>query len=362
MIKFLTLNLVALLMTHSLFSQPLTPKQIGNKWGYANPKGDLIISAKYDFAGNFDTTGFAIAAVKGKPFKVDATPNSKAYGVRIDTVILINKSGKLIKSTLAYETVQSNLLGSIVLSNIQSKLSMICEGVYQIITNKPNSIHYFEEDSIFIYAKGKRILNSKAGSEVGVTDMLHLETDKDACSSGIIIFYCLKAFSTKGPILKSLIGVNNEGEIIFQNPNAVGTGRNGGFSNNLSTYMSNKEGNGWGGYYGYIDKKGKVVIPPKYNFVTPFSENKAVAGYFYDVNKETPGFKCFVIDTTGKELYAIKDLSSSPANDYNSNNIYETLIKENQYTKPHFINGIISFKIKSSKKCYNTKGEKVDCN
>src|SRR5205823_2011220 len=60
--------------------------------------------------------------------------------------------------------------------------------------------------------------------------------------------------------------IDNTGKIIINNPEL---GNYGDFSEGLASAQ-----NGWA-KYGYIDKTGKIIIPPQFDFTDKFSEGLA---------------------------------------------------------------------------------------
>ena len=108
--KSVFFTLLLFTFTHLIFSQQLIPYRVGDKWGYSNEKGEIVIKPKYEEAGFFN---YGMAWVKRKHkyayrnkwlritrFKFDRASNfaySRGYVKIGDESFCINKWGRKIE-------------------------------------------------------------------------------------------------------------------------------------------------------------------------------------------------------------------------------------------------------------------------
>lgn len=337
----LTILTLLCFSSNSVYSQMLFPKKIDQKWGYANNEGQLIVAAKFDHANEFDKAGYATAAKKGTGVKKD---NKET---RVDTVYLIDSTGKIVLSNPYRNFYEFSTYTA------SSSIAFVADGIYEVHKYKRESYTSFS-DSIYLYAGGRKIISTKS-YDSDFESMFQLASSNDSHNSGIVLYYCENATGPNGKISKKLIGINRYGKILFQIGNVLrNKNLKAGFFDGLSAFYSNQLVDGFGSY-GFIDTTGKIVIQPKYHFVTDFSEGYALAGYYIDFRKEANGFQCFVIDKSGKET-AVPALSIKPTINFYSSEVKNSLdyLMRN---KSKFSKGMI----KVLTKCINTKGEIVPC-
>ncbi|GIW60909.1 MAG: hypothetical protein KatS3mg087_1975 [Patescibacteria group bacterium] len=71
MIKNLLLKLILILLTFQTHAQTLVPYNCGDKWGYADETGKLVLPCRYDAISRF-INGRTVVEKNGKDMLIDA--------------------------------------------------------------------------------------------------------------------------------------------------------------------------------------------------------------------------------------------------------------------------------------------------
>ncbi|MHC4085211.1 MAG: WG repeat-containing protein [Planctomycetota bacterium] len=223
------------------FSEGLASVEIGNKWGYINQKGELVIKCKYDRARYFkeglasvkidDKSGFINS--KGEfviePQFDSARDFSEGLAVVIidDLYTYIDKTGQIITEKRFKRA--RNFSEGLAAVRIDRK--------WGYINKEGNIIIKCQYELVYPFSDGRAIVGR--------------HNDRWGYRSGFIL---------------SVIAQNGENITDLKFSRALR------FSEGLASIVN--EDRCWG----YIDKKGEVVIRPPFDIAYPFSEGIATVG------------------------------------------------------------------------------------
>ena len=258
MLKSIFIFAFTLAFFSTIFSQQLIPYRKNNKWGYANTKGEVVIKPQYNAANIFTTN---ITAVKkddkygfidqaGNPVtKFEFTRVSEFYNGQAsvwtkDTAYCINRFGEKIRG------------------------SVFCDG-------DKDYLQHFD-----IYTKNGKtgLINYAYFSESLIRDSLPAVWDQ------IIIndLYAAVKKENKWGVINKLGDLT--AELIYD---TIELDKNIYYRQFFKVKKDNK--------YGFLDEKGKEIVPPKYVKADFFSSSLArvwINDTFW-----------FYIDKTGREYY-----------------------------------------------------------
>lgn len=238
---------------------PLFPASLkttkGTKWGYINNKGNFIIKPRYDFAQDFQRNGLAIVSVKSQSG-------------------IINTSGEFVVKP-KYNSISSFSEGRAIVITKQG---------FQVINEKGQKLTKKAYHFISSYKNGRAIFSgtdSKNTYRYGYLDRSGDEV--------IPLTYLSASDFQNGRAVVQL----KENEFALIDPRGKITEKYlhpfvGHYGEGLLAFQQEKEG-----FYGYMNEKGKVVIPPKFKNVQAFHDGVAIVNdskdylYYYGlINKK----------------------------------------------------------------------------
>ncbi len=240
----------------------LYPVQSGEKYGYIDEQGAMVIAPQFDEAGRF-SEGYA------------AVQNQDLYG-------FVNKKGVLV-IPCQYEEVQSFSEG---------KAAVKTDGKWGFINTEGNVIIDFQFAVCKPFSEGRAVIKYDTGYR-GYID-----------ETGEIAIPCNYSFAesfSEGLALVYGVGEDYPHFIDINGNEAISSRRDfRSFSEGLALWDKSQKSNG---RYSYVNKEGKVVIDGEYMRAYPFSEGLAAVAVDYD--------KYYYIDTTGKLAFDRKRFRSA---------------------------------------------------
>jgi hypothetical protein len=281
------------------FSEGLAAVQVNKKWGFIDTTGKMIIEPRWDSAGHFnhgiasvrsglkygiiDKTGRVIIEPKWNyilqyPGELACVKSGDKYGI-------IDKTGKLIVPPIYDELIYGGesdyFYGGILAALKDGKWGFLDRTGKVAIDFKYDMIGY----GIICFPEGLQAVC--VGNKWGFIDRKGkwiIEPKYDMANE----FSDGLAAVEMGRIEKRKINFEYFGEII-----------NDGFSPRTSLFERERIP----GKFGFIDKTGKMIIPPQYDSV----------GYFYDGKcSVTYQDRSWIIDKTGKPIDIDSPLLSLP--------------------------------------------------
>lgn len=244
--------------TRAIYLFPVVKKEIGgNKWGYMDAKGKMVLPGTYDHAEDFQENGLAIVGLMDKSGVI----NDKGYFIvkpKYDTINPFSEGRAVVNDLQGFKVIDESG------KEITEKAYSIIVGEY-----KEGRVRAVEIDAHGKYLYG--YLN-KRGKEV--IPLLY-ETAND--------------FEKGKAVVKTKDGhfqlIDLTGKVLQSYPYAyVGNYREG-----LLPFKKSSEGKN-----GYIDEQGKTVIEPQFSNAEPFIDNRAIVS-LSENNRDLYG----VIDRTG---------------------------------------------------------------
>lgn len=244
------------------FSEGLAPVAIDGKYGYINKKGDLVIPLQYSFAGRF-YEGLAIASIKKK-----------------------------IKTGWSSKTIER----------------------YGFINKQQQWVIPPNYDDAFSFANGRALVGKRIPSEVDNASDTNIRYGYiDNTGKEVIPLTYKKGFafkktapenspSERTPTIEAVVAKSQGGELVYclidknGKPTTPVCSENKyfSFSAGLALVKTN-------GKYGFINRKGDFIIPPKYINANPFTAKNQPASVRDPVSKKW-GF----IDQKGKVVLPFK--------------------------------------------------------
>jgi len=234
----------------ALFRQGLVPVKVGDKWGYANTRGKLVIQPQYRIAYLFDESG--LAAVKPE--------NSVGYG-------FINTRGKLVIEPKFYlaepagfsqglapvRGLQTDLWGY-----IDTKGNFVIPPQFQYagpFTESGIAAVQLGRDSCYIDKEGNFVDAPPANSYVNQEDPFpHLPYRGEFAANGL-------AWASED--YRDQRGyIDRTGNLVIPRQFAYA----GDFGDNGLACVREEQD----GLYGYIDSTGQYVIPPQFDYAHGF--------------------------------------------------------------------------------------------
>lgn len=222
------------------FSEGLASVETGTKWGYINQKGELVIKCKYDWADHFKE-GLASVKLDDK------------YG-------FINSKGEfVIEAQFDYTRDFSEGLAAVEIDNkytyIDKTGQIITDRRFEDARNFSEGLAAVQVDTKWGYINkdGYIIINCQYEKVYPFSDGIALvrrHNGKWGYRSGFV-------FS----VIKQNGEVTDLGFIYAT-----------GFSEGLASIVNKDR------FWGYIDKKGEIVIRPRFDIAYPFSEGIATVG------------------------------------------------------------------------------------
>lgn len=253
------------------------------KWGYMNSQLELVIPCIYDEAPNFNN-GIAELNLNDDKLVLDSKGNTiiscKKHGYK-SLEIVSPYYDKWNKGRIGYGDDLSNQL--ILVVNSENKCGLLDTASNIIIPCKykkehiqwfcDNGYNYFtvlDNDEIIIYDKQQNELFRLPSNLIilEIKDGFVLIKDNESGSYGYL--------NMSGEILANCIyGYNDENKDYIEENNEMGNGYNMGdiiFEQPISEGLAILN---IGDRFGFIDNKGKVVVPLIYTAVTPFENGVA---------------------------------------------------------------------------------------
>ena len=277
------------LQNDKLFKNGVVAVKLNDKWGYINSKGKTVLDFKYDYAYNFSDNNLALVSENGKfgyinkkgEYIIDLLyEDASPY---FDGMAICKKDGKYgaINSygntSIEFEFDNiSKFCGNYAIATKNNKMGIIDKGGKTIIDFEYESISSVN-DNFYIYRIGTSTYVKTIKTS---TDNFYKKEFQEATltDNG----YCI--YRRNG--LYGLIGAKG---IIFDEKYATLTYKN---SDDYLVYSTT------GDYYGYIDFKGKIVLPEKYLFASTLND--------YAVIKYSGDELYYVINDNGKDCFSLK--------------------------------------------------------
>jgi hypothetical protein len=218
---------------------PVTLKEIGgNKWGYINEKGKMILTPIYEHAGDFQDNGLAIVRLMDHSGVID----SNGYFIvkpKYDTINPFSEGRATVITNQGFKVIDES--GKETTSKAYSFIGDYKEGRALIADT--------DEDGQYLYGylnrRGKEVLPLEYVAASDFSDGKAVVKNKDGTYSLI---------GLAGKIIKNydyaFVGNYGDGLLAFQKS--------------------------LGGKYGYIDEQGEVVIEPQFSEAQAFSQGRAI--------------------------------------------------------------------------------------
>lgn len=273
------------------------------KWGFINSLGKVVIPAKYSSVGSFHS-GVAFVEVDREWRLIDAT------GTLISATKLTNQPYWTGRGFIAEETsLRSgflNLKGKYDLPPEYSRIAPLFESQTDSRINGFGREDYSEEnyrDGMPVYRNAKYFLIGKDG-RYGVADgvgNIILKPQFDDISSfnkghaAVVVKRLLGFANTTGEIIikpqfysvspfDALIAVRDSSSSAYRLIDSRGNPVSGKSFEDIVTERGQWLSEGLAAYgadgkYGYFDSKGRVAIPPKFEFARPFQKGFAVVRF-----------------------------------------------------------------------------------
>lgn len=211
----------------------------GDQWGYINKNGEFKIQPQYDVAQDFQENGLAVVQVGNQ------------YGI-------INTKGEYVVQP-KYEYITQFSEGRASVHNEEGVWVINEQG--SVLTSKPF-------DFIGTYSQGRAIYQ-ESDSESG--DVLYGYLDRDG---GILVpaeYQSATDFEDGVSVVQTKEGqyqlMARDTDILYKYPyDYVGQ-----YGEGMLAFQEEGDPK-----YGFINKSGKVLIPPNFDSVQPFSEGRAV--------------------------------------------------------------------------------------
>ncbi|UBF26030.1 WG repeat-containing protein [Kovacikia minuta CCNUW1] len=306
------------------FSEGLAAVKIGEKYGYIDRTGNLIIQPKFDYAGSF-SEGLAVVGKEGEPEKWGYIDKAGKLAIPFK----FDEAGKFFEGLAQIRvgkdyrsTTYINKFGEIVL-RIEKEVFGFSEGIarvceppkypkapcqYSYIDKSGASVFSPQVDAFGRFSEGLAEARGKNGG-IGYID----KTGKF-----IVQPKFLRTDSFSEGLAKAAISVEQvcqRGGGLCMNQEKWGyIDKTGEFVIKPQFFEAEKFSNGLArvrvnGRWGYIDKTGTFVIPPQFDQAQDFSEGLAFVlqepdcpGNSVDHKTNKEGF----IDQTGKVVIPVK--------------------------------------------------------
>ncbi|WML42932.1 WG repeat-containing protein [Neobacillus sp. PS3-40] len=218
---------------------PISIKEIGgNKWGYMNEKGKIILPPIYEHAGDFQDNGLAIVRL----LDLSGVINSNGYFIvkpKYDTINPFSEGRATVINHLGFKVIDES--GKETTSKVYSFIGDYKEGRALIANTDEHGKYLYG----YLNRRGKEVLP------------LEFESASD--------FHEGKAVVKNLDGSYSLIGL--AGKIIKTYPYAFV----GNYGEGLLAFQKTAGGN-----FGYMDEQGEIVIGPQFSEARPFIEGRAI--------------------------------------------------------------------------------------
>ena len=238
------------------------------RWGYINHKGEFVVQPKYLMASDFSEE--RLAGV----LKDEGTQSS---------LVFIDRRGKEVINLGADYTMAQHFSEG--LAAVQKKST----GKWGFINKKGKLVIDAKFNLVFFFSEGLALAEIAKDDKIlaGYID----RSGNFALSPQFIagIPFAENRAMVASNNLNEFQIIDRQGQVIKENL-AIGCHVEKGFSEGLlSTYLRIGQGFFSGYLCGYIDREGKVVIPPQFDDAYPFSEglaNVQIGGKWGYINKQ----------------------------------------------------------------------------
>lgn len=254
-------------ISEGLFSQimtnlyPVSSKTAtGVKWGYMNPRGKIQIKQIFDQAMEFQGNGLAVVGKNGK------------YG-------LINHGGNFVVQPI-YDSISDFSEG---------RAQVIDEQGFKVIDTSGKVITSKVYSFIGSYENGRALF----GEALENGQYLYGYLDRQGKEVVPATFLTAHEFQGDKAVVQlpsnEYALINKNGTVLHKYPYTVV----GNLGEGLLAFKETEDGK-----FGYIDVKGKIVIPPKYTSAMPFEHGYAVVNMAEDYTDQYG-----LINKEGKFIY-----------------------------------------------------------
>jgi hypothetical protein len=298
----------------SLFSNGLSLVNIGEKYGYIDITGKFVINPQFDEALPF-SEGLAVVKIDDKWGFIDTTgkiviqpqfdevfPFSEDLAaVSIDDKLgFIDKTGKFVISPQFEQFYSPSLISfseGLAAVEIENKWGYIDKTGTIVINPKFDKAFPFSEGLAAVYIDGKFGYIDKTGKIVIQPQFNYTDSLSVSFSEGLAVVEIDGKFGyidkTGKIVIQPQFEPNEDGTLDIVSDVLVQKGISS-FSEGLAAVrIDDKDGYS---KYGYINKKGEIVIEPKFDTVSSFSDGLALVL----TKKQKWGY----IDKTGKYIYS----------------------------------------------------------
>ncbi len=217
------------------FSEDRAAVKIGDKWGFIDRTGELVIKPRFDTAVAF-SEGLS---------RVQKNPNGK-WGY-------VDKAGKL---TIGFQyDIAADFREGLAAVEVRGSWGFINKSGKLVIPARFREVRAFSEGLAYANIDGKRAYIDKTGKTVIEAPFV---VEGGSFHEGLAAFW-------QGTRRGYEMGyINREGNVAI----SARFDAAGGFSEGLAAAKV-------GGKWGYIDKKGRFVIQPEFNEAEPFTNGLA---------------------------------------------------------------------------------------
>jgi hypothetical protein len=226
---------------------PVTLKEVGgNKWGYMNAKGKMILSAIYEHAGDFQDNGLAIVRLMDHSGVID----SNGYFIvkpKYETINPFSEGRATVITNQGFKVIDES--GKETTAKAYSFIGDYKEGRALIADTGENGQYLYG----YLNRRGKEVLPLEYLSATDFSEGKAVVKNKDGTYS--------------------LIGL--AGKII----NTFSYAFVGNYGEGLLAFQKTMDGK-----YGYIDEQGEIVIEPQFSEAQAFSQGRAVVTMSEDFN------------------------------------------------------------------------------
>lgn len=296
------------------FSSGLARVMIGNyysgQYGYINKKGKEVTEVKYIIASSTFHDGLAYAYRDGKYGYIN-TKGKEVIDFKFINAYDFSDGAALVKTEKGYGYI--NTKGEIISATDYSDAGddfhegltwVYKDGYYGYINNKGEVVIAMTFKDAYNFSEGAALVETKSGygyiNKKGDLITAAEYDDGHDYSDGFAIVY-------KGDKIHAL---NNKGQIEFTFPNGILPAEK--FHDGMIVVCDTDNMK-----FGYINKKGEIAIPCKYDAADSFRNGKAltVTVKGYDEDEEEYEAIYSIIDTDGD---VVENLTESDAEDYES--------------------------------------------
>ncbi|MFL6560411.1 MAG: WG repeat-containing protein, partial [Bacillus sp. (in: firmicutes)] len=284
--------------TRSVYLFPVVRKEIGgNKWGYMDAKGELVLPANYDHAEDFQENGLAIIGLMDKSGVI----NAKGYFIvqpKYDTINPFSEGRAVVNDAQGFKVIDESgkeitekaysiIVGEYKEGRLRAvEIDEHGQYLYGYLNKRGKEVIPITYETASDFIRGKAIVKTKEGrfqliDLTGNVLQLYPYAYVSNYGQGLLAF----KNSTDG----KLGYINEQGKIVIEPQYSYGESFIDGLAI-VSLSANNREN------YGVIDQKGHFMIKPNYNQIIYLDEGRFAIGKEID-----PKSPCM------RSIYALAD-------------------------------------------------------